>query len=118
MSSFFYPIVDPIGDTQFNFDQLASLLIDTGGVNLSLRVGVGTLTFAAGAGVSGTVSIPHGLGTTPAGVVAFQNGTGGPSPVVGQASNLTSTTFDLYGEFRTGTWAAGGTIPFAWIAWA
>lgn len=91
--------------------------VDTGSVRLKLRAGVWNLGFAAGAAVSTVDTVPHNMGpTVPLGVLALPNGPGGPSAVGLRADNIDADSFDLYGEFRTGTWAAGGTIPVFWLA--
>ena len=83
-----------------------------------LASGVQMLTVAAGSGVTDSPKVTHGLTILPEAVVAVQNDAviGMPSILVVQATSINSDTFQLHGEFRTGTWAAGGTIPVGWVA--
>lgn len=91
-------------------------LLETGGRQLQVRVGVQNLTWAAGAAISSVVTVSHGLTGNVLGVLAFQQSSGGPSNVVAMAQNVDADSFDLYGEFRILSWGAGGTIPFFWVA--
>lgn len=106
-----FPYVVRDRTVQGNFDQIATRL----GFN-QLKAGTAALTWAAGAALSNSPTVAHGLGGAPSQVLALINGTGGPDLVVVQAFTVGASTFQLQGGFRTGTWAAGGTIPCAWLA--
>lgn len=98
--------------TARNFLTLASLTLGTGGRELELRWGVGTLTFTASAG-SAALNVTHGLGKAPVAcfAAALNAGFGNvPYPVF---SALGTTTFVLQGEVKT---AFSGSVTMMWIA--
>jgi hypothetical protein len=96
-------------------DTLRSLVLNTGGVSLSLRVGTTTLTWANGAANSAVATVTHGLGRTPAAVLALGNGTGGPNLVVVQAFTIGATTFQMQGGFLTGTSTGTTNVTTGWV---
>lgn len=87
---------------QFNFDKLAQLVPETGGLSVRLRFGTGTLTWPGGSQFSNGLSPTHGLGTTPQVVVAIVMRSTTPLVVL----NLTATgatTFSVVGETSDAT---------------
>jgi len=90
-------------------DTLRSLVIDTGGVSLGIRVGTGSATFTASP-TSAAVTVPHGLGRVPAIAAGFsRNAQFGYSVTGRDATNLT-----VVGSYEPGT-NQTGTITFDWM---
>lgn len=98
-----------------NFLRLASLVIGTGELNLELRFGVESLTWAAAVN-SGANTVTHGLGRTPA--VVFACAKDSPQTVAGQIpvcnpSSYNATDFTLDAETAV---AYTGNQDVVWIA--
>jgi hypothetical protein len=95
-------------------DMLRSLVLDTGGRSLGIRVGTATVTFA-GASPNGQQTVTHGLGKTPVGFSAILTGADDVIPII-QGGTMTSTTFVLVASSKTGVnIAAGQQRTFYWI---
>lgn len=103
--------------TARNFDKLRTLLIDTGGQSIGLRLGTDTVTYPGATAGSTVKTVTHGLGRIPVYV--------GPQWVAGgttgttyshtfEVSNLTTTTFDVQG-FGSSAVAAGQTVAIMWV---
>lgn len=109
MSDTFYPVHDP--DVQFNFDRIASLLIDTAGRKLKFRYGSATVPFG-GAGTTGDVTVTHGVGSTP--VVVFATYSSAASQgLFAYVNTIGTTTFTIHG---VATAAPGSDQTCFWCA--
>lgn len=98
---------------QRNFERLAQLFPDTGGKSIRVRFGIATL--AAGgstAARSQTLTVSHGLATTPVVVLATDQ-FGAWTSV--NAANYTATTFDLSASTVDGS-NFPATVNAAWVA--
>jgi hypothetical protein len=94
-------------------DTLRSLVLDTGGQSLGIRVGVSTGVVFTASTSSATKTVTHGLGRTP--VVAFaidNSAVAAGSGITLSTGALTSTTFGVVGFFPS---ALTTTIPFYWV---
>lgn len=96
-----------------NFQKLMRLVLDTGGVTAGARWGIATLSFTASTD-SATLSVTHGLGTTPIVAVAtsYNAAAFGKIPNCNTFS-YAATTFSLNGEVKT---AFTGTATVGWVA--
>lgn len=92
-------------------DTLRSLVLDTGGRSLGVRIGTGSATWAATGVSSGTATIAHGLGRTPVYAKAgSQNALREYAVTSRDATNIVVT------GYRTDNVAPGvGTTNFDWV---
>jgi hypothetical protein len=81
----------------------------------TFKVGVVLLSWAGGS-QSNTVTVPHGLGREPIGVLATDMQFGGPDVTAWSVGNKGPDSFDLLAKFVTGTWT--GDKFFAWLVFA
>jgi hypothetical protein len=94
-------------------DTLRSLVIDTGGQSIGIRVGVSTGVVFTASTSSATKTVTHGLGRTPVVAFAIDNSAiAAGSGVTMSTGALTSTTFGAVGFFPS---ALTTTIPFYWV---
>lgn len=102
------------GGIDRNFRSIAQLAIDTGGKDIGVRYGVGTVTWPGGTQFTGVVTIPHGLGKTPVDVLVTPKVT----TVAGYtlwAATFTATTFQVAGWTMNAAPGAGTTDLFSWL---
>lgn len=98
-------------------DTLRSLVLDTGGQSLGIRVGTGTLTFPGASIFTSTLTVTHGLGRTP--VVAFVVPMQGAATyiIVPETFSYTNTTFQVNAATSdNSTPAAATTKTIGWVA--
>jgi hypothetical protein len=108
--------LEPLADgspADRNFQALARLVLDTGGVTASVRWGIAAATFTASR-VSADKTVTHGLGRTPIAVFVTGATDQAAHVVAFHAHSYTSTTFKARGDFTDGT-APTGNSNFAWV---
>lgn len=95
-----------------NFNVLRSLVIDTGGKDISMRFGVATDAWPGGADTTTGVAVAHGLSTTP--VVVFTQST----TILAHArpTALTGTTFNINAKTVDGSAPGAGNLAIYWLA--
>lgn len=101
---------------QRNFNRLAAVVPDFGGgQGVSMRVGQATVTFT---GTTGTGTVTHGLGKTPAYVLATPTSGGSlfANVILSGSSSIGASTFVLTAQSYNGTNLAGGTLLVDWLA--
>ena len=107
------------GPVQRNFDALARLALDAGGVSASVRFGTGTITWPGGSPRANTLNVDHGLGGTPIVVLATPTsslGGGVIFPVVATFA-YGATQFSASSVTSDGSSpAAATTHTFVWLA--
>src|SRR5688500_9117968 len=84
---------------QRNFDKLAAAVVDAGDQSASIRFGTGTATITDGTRAA-SGNIAHGLGRTPAIVIAMANETADTRDdyvVTGQSADATNLVFNVRG---------------------
>jgi hypothetical protein len=93
-------------------DTLRSLVIDTGGRSIGIRIGSGAATWTASINAA-PVSVSHGLGRIPALAAAFPQagGLGYEIP----ATSLTSTTMTVQGFTTAANVITLAASPFYWV---
>lgn len=89
---------------QFILDRIATAFIDTGGQSLKLRSGTSSVTYTAAA-TSAQKTIPHGMGSTPVRVWAFQR-----APLVEFTHLYESTAADATNIYLTGRQIGGAVV--------
>lgn len=97
-------------------DRSAQANFDRVGLQLGferVRIGLVTFTFTASA-LSPTVTVPHGLGTTPKLVIVSNQFIVGTADVAGYSANFTATDFLAFGRALNGAWT--GSIIHSWLA--
>lgn len=102
-----------------NFQRLMSLVVDTGGVSLGLRVGGPVnVTWPGGVVSSNGLVVPHGLGGVPSFVVAslINSGSLAPPFAIAACAVYTATTFVLVATTVGAIPAAGIFSQFTWLA--
>lgn len=97
-----------------NFQALMRLVLDTGGKTVGIRFGAATLTWAGGTQFSNGLTVTHGLGKTPIGVLATAN-LGTLAGVAAWATTPGATTFTLQGWDPAGSPGAGATDKVFWV---
>lgn len=104
---------DPNWPTRLVEQLLSGLLIDTGGVQLGIRLGFKNLTFSASTAPTGAVTVLHGLGRTPAAVLIGNPYKSGVVAVTGfyEQASVTATQFLLSG---TASAVYTGTAAVSW----
>lgn len=103
---------------QRNIDNLARLILDTGGVSLAVRIGTSTITWAGGSAFSTATAVTHGLGTTPKIVIVGVNASSGltATPSV-ESRSFGATTFTAQcGTVDAQVPANTSTTAISWIA--
>lgn len=108
--------LEQVGDgsvSDHNFQNLAKLVLDTGGQTVGMRSGSVSVGIAAST-VSGTQTVNHGLGVTPTSVQLTLQGIAGFGGT--QGVNLvaapTSTQIQFQIDFQVAT---TGTFPVYWL---
>lgn len=113
MSNLPFHARDP--ELQRNLDELKGRTIDTGGKSVRLRFGTGTLVYTASQ-QSATLTVTHGLGTTPVNVQLTPSSAGlGLFAVDLIDGSKTSTTFQVAGYIVNGG-AVTVNESFDWLA--
>lgn len=98
---------------QFNFDQIAQRLLDSGGQSLKLRIGVTNVVWS-GAVTSASKTVDHGMNSTPI-AFAFVPVPGGTSVAEAQwRVTSTSSTQFVFDGTRTAVTTTDTNV--AWIA--
>lgn len=100
-----------------NFDKLAQLVLDTGGQSAGIRFGTGTCTFGGGSRMTSATTVSHGLGRTPAAILATVNyGSSDPDETWSiRVSGADDDSFDVRVSNDTAM-SAGWAVPFYWLA--
>jgi hypothetical protein len=97
--------------TDRNFQALAQLLLDTGGITAGIRWGVQALTFTASTN-SNTATVTHGLGKLPIGGIAQALSAPGFGNIPNPNMAMGATTFDMNAEVKT---AFTGSVNMFWV---
>lgn len=113
-------VLGPFGDTfdpeacQRNFDQLDTTSLDTGGKQLGIRFGTGTVHFTAGIQSSAVATIAHGFGHTPAAITVTGLVSLAPAAWTFHTQAWTATSFGVWA--RQDSAPGTGDVSFSWIA--
>lgn len=98
--------------TARNFDKLAALVLDTGGVTAGVRFGTVTLTFTASV-ESGVATVTHGFTSAPLFVVVANTMVVGSRELTGFAEAPGATTFRAFARSSS---SFTGTSVHPWLA--
>jgi hypothetical protein len=98
-----------------NFEAVSKLVADTGGRSISIRFGLGTLTWPGGSRLTTAASVNHGLGRTPAAIAFGSVETNMHIAIVAPLPG--STSFTAQGNTIDGGSPVNGTQrSYYWIA--
>lgn len=96
---------------QFILDLVAQSTVDTGGRRAKLRFGAATLAFSAS--TTASVTVPHGMGSTPIAAVAIARNSSGIYNVTNNGIDDTDLVF--VGRHTDGS-STTANITIYWIA--
>jgi hypothetical protein len=98
-----------------NFQTLARLVLDTGGITAGVRFGTVTFTWTAAA-ASATMTVAHGLGRTPIAVFVADWWIPGTAAGFSPVKSIGAATFDTRGEVGPAYGAISASVTTGWVA--